>query len=485
MKPMHSLLKRQLLRSFGDSFSIPEEWQGFIRMVNDAYREADTDREMLERSLDLSSQELLQANSEMRTIFQAIPDLLFQMDGEGTILDCKAGSTKDFVLRPREQVGKRVQDVPLKSLGAKFHEAIRQVKETKSIVRIEYSLLMGDEKRLYEARLVPLFEDRIISIIRDITKDKLAEDALKESEEKYRNLVERANDGIIIIQDGIIRYANTASMKIWGGSLEEIVGIPFIDFIDPDEIPKVVERYQRRMANESIMSIYETILERRNGTEIFVELNAGMITFQGKPADLVMVRDITERKQMEGELRRSRDELELRVKERTEELARKNTEMERFIYTVSHDLRTPLISLSGFLGFIKQDAEKRDLERMNADLRIANEAVTKMDQLLMETLELSRIGRVVNPPEDVPFSGIVEDALGLASEKIRSNGFKVSVAQNLPVVHVDRIRIAEVLTNLIENSIKYMGLQANPEIEIGQRIDGKIESFSSGITELA
>ena len=477
MKPLHRLLKRQLIRSFGDSFSIPEEWQGFIRTVNDAYLEADADREMLERSLDLSSQELLQANSEMRAIFQAIPDLLFQLDSEGTILDCKAGSTKDFVLRPREQVGKRVQDVPLKSLGAKFHEAIRQVKETKSIVRIEYSLLMGDEKRLYEARLVPLFEDRIISIIRDITKDKLAEDALKESEEKYRNLVERANDGIIIIQDGIIRYANTASMKIWGGSLEEIVGIPFIDFIDPDEIPKVVERYQRRMANESIMSIYETILERRNGTEIFVELNAGMITFQGKPADLVMVRDITERKQMEGELRRSRDELELRVKERTEELARKNTEMERFIYTVSHDLRTPLISLSGFLGFIKQDAEKRDLERMNADLRIANEAVTKMDQLLMETLELSRIGRVVNPPEDVPFSGIVEDALGLASEKIRSNGFKVSVAQNLPVVHVDRIRIAEVLTNLIENSIKYMGLQANPEIEIGQRIDGEDRIF--------
>ena len=129
MKPMHSLLKRQLLRSFGDSFSIPEEWQGFIRMVNDAYREADTDREMLERSLDLSSQELLQANSEMRTIFQAIPDLLFQMDGEGTILDCKAGSTNDFALLPRELIGKRIQDVPHKSVGAEFHNAIRQVEE--------------------------------------------------------------------------------------------------------------------------------------------------------------------------------------------------------------------------------------------------------------------------------------------------------------------------------------------------------------------
>ncbi len=136
---------------------------------------------------------------------------------------------------------------------------------------------------------------------------------------------------------------------------------------------------------------------------------------------------ITERKRAEEALRKAHDELEMRVKERTEELARKNIEMERFVYTVSHDLRTPLISVSGFLGLIKQDAEKGDLDRMQADLRIANGAITKMDQLLLETLELSRIGRAVNPPEDVPFGEIVKDALGQTSEKIRSKGFKVSV----------------------------------------------------------
>ena len=187
--------------------------------------------------------------------------------------------------------------------------------------------------------------------------------------------------------------------------------------------------------------------------------------------------DITERKRMEEDLRRSRDELEKRVRRRTAELEAKNTEMERFIYTVSHDLRTPLISVSGFLGFLKQDAERGDLDQMQTDLGIANEAITKMDRLLLETLELSRIGRVANPPEDVPFEEIVEDALGQTSEKIRSRGCKVSVAQNLPVVHVDRMRITEVLANLIENSIKYMGLQANPKIEIGQRIDGKDRIF--------
>ena len=132
-------------------------------------------------------------------------------------------------------------------------------------------------------------------------------------------------------------------------------------------------------------------------------------------------------------------------------------------------------------GFVKQDAERGDLDRMQADLRIANEAVTKMDQLLLETLELSRIGRVVNPPEDVPFGEIVEDALRQTHEKIKSKGCKVSVAQNLPVVHVDRMRIMEVLVNLIDNSLKYMGSQPNPEIEIGQRSMDRIKKvFCSG-----
>jgi signal transduction histidine kinase len=181
--------------------------------------------------------------------------------------------------------------------------------------------------------------------------------------------------------------------------------------------------------------------------------------------------------QSDKELKEAHEELEIRVKERTEELARRNTEMERFIYTVSHDLRTPLISLSGLLGLLKQDAERGDLRRMNDDLRIANESITKMDQLLMETLELSRIGRVINSQEDVPLGEIVEDALGQTSEKTRSRGFRVSVAKNFPVVHVDRMRITEVLVNLIENGIKYIGSQANPEIEIGQRIVGNHRFF--------
>lgn len=186
---MHSLLKRQLRRRFGDQFAIPQEWQEFIDAINDAYRAFDTDRGMLERSLELSSQELLQANSELRAIFQAIPDLLFRLDSEGTILDYEAGGTTHFVLRPAELLGKRIQDIPLKGVGDKFCAAIRRVQETSAIASIEYTLTIQEQRLFYEARLLPLLEDQIIVIIRNITERKRAENEIHQLNVKLEQRV--------------------------------------------------------------------------------------------------------------------------------------------------------------------------------------------------------------------------------------------------------------------------------------------------------
>jgi signal transduction histidine kinase len=180
-----------------------------------------------------------------------------------------------------------------------------------------------------------------------------------------------------------------------------------------------------------------------------------------------------ETKSAEEALRKARDDLELRVKERTSELKARNAEMERFIYTVSHELRSPLISASGLVGLLIQDLEKGDEKRTKTDLKLIDNAVTKMDKLLSEILELSRVGRVMNLPEDVPFDVIVKEALDREAGDLKSRGFEVSVANDLPMVHVDRTRIMEVLVNLLENSIKYIGTQSRPRIEIGHRIDGK------------
>ncbi|MBE9570896.1 MAG: PAS domain S-box protein [Proteobacteria bacterium] len=140
----------------------------------------------------------------------------------------------------------------------------------------------------------------------EITERKQAEEALRESEEKYRNLVERANDGIAIIQDTLIKYINPRLAEICGYTFDEVAGKPFNAYIYPDEIPKVVDHYQRRLAGEEIPSIYETALRHRNGSKIDIEFNASVITYQEKPTGFVIVRDLTERKHLETQLQQAR-----------------------------------------------------------------------------------------------------------------------------------------------------------------------------------
>lgn len=181
--------------------------------------------------------------------------------------------------------------------------------------------------------------------------------------------------------------------------------------------------------------------------------------------------EIELRRQAEASLQKARDQLDLRVKERTAELESRNAEMERFVYTVSHELRTPLISVGGVLGFLKKDLEDEDEQRIETDLRLIGNALTRMDQLLGETLELSRIGRIINQPEDVSFDEVVSEALDQTEGSIKARGVNVSMADGLPPVRVDKMRIVEVLVNLIENSVKYMGDQPHPRIEIGHRSD--------------
>ena len=141
--------------------------------------------------------------------------------------------------------------------------------------------------------------------IRDITERKRVEMELRESEEKYRTLINRANDAICVIQDGIIKMCNPRLPEFWGGSGDEIMGRPFTDFVHPDALSKLIDIYKRRISGESAPSLYETTLMHKDGSRSFVEVNAGVIVYEGRPADLVIVRDINDRKKAEDTLRES------------------------------------------------------------------------------------------------------------------------------------------------------------------------------------
>ena len=155
------------------------------------------------------------------------------------------------------------------------------------------------------------------------------------------------------------------------------------------------------------------------------------------------------------------------------ELEARNEEMSRFNYTASHDLRSPLITIKGFLGLLEQDAAAGNGERMQDDItRIAN-AANRMSRLLDELLEFSRIGRLAAKPEEVPLGELAREAVELVAGQISERGVQVTVDTGLPVVYGDRSRLLEVLQNLIDNAVKFMGDEPNPRIEIGARKDGE------------
>jgi PAS domain S-box-containing protein len=150
------------------------------------------------------------------------------------------------------------------------------------------------------------------------------------------------------------------------------------------------------------------------------------------------------------------------------ELEAKNAELERFTYTVSHDLKSPLFTIRGFLGYLEEDAMAGNYERMKSDIQRITDATNKMQQLLNELLELSRVGRITNESETIPFEELTREAVELVQGHIMEHGVSVHIDADMPDVFGDRQRLREVVQNLVDNAAKFMGDQLEPRIEIGQ-----------------
>ncbi len=172
---------------------------------------------------------------------------------------------------------------------------------------------------------------------------------------------------------------------------------------------------------------------------------------------------------------------ELRCAEREREelivaLEAQNTQLERFAYAVSHDLKTPLITIKGHLGALSEDVRTGNTEFVEQDMGFISNAADQMGALLQDVLDLSRIGRLVNPPSDLSLVELVRESLQFLPKEALEP-IQVDISPDLPMVYGDRERLLEVLQNLIENAAKYMGNQREPRIEIGRRVDGQDQVF--------
>ena len=285
---------------------------------------------------------------------------------------------------------------------------------------------------------------------------------LAESEEKYRLISE-------VISDYTFSTKLNAEGRLFlnwvAGAFETITGYTYEEYVarggwlaalHPDDVEQDARDMEALHQNRAVVTELRTFTKsgelrwvRVYGHPVWDPARQQLVGIYGA------VQDITERKQAEAE----REAL-------IRELEAKNAELERFAYTVSHDLKSPLITIRGFLGFVEQDAAAGNLERVRSDLGRIGDAVEKMQRLLNELLELSRVGRVIGPRQRVPLAPLVREA---AQRVAGVESVEVILAPELPVVEGDRVRLLEVFENLLANAVKFMGGQAAPRIEVGVR----------------
>lgn len=287
----------------------------------------------------------------------------------------------------------------------------------------------------------------------DITALKNAEEALRRSEARLRALLIGIPDMIFeFSRDGAILQFIPSSNSHPLFPPEQFIGRTIGEFL-PSLADQTTFAIERALESGHVHAFqYDLFQDGKNRTF------EARITPLGSDTVLAIVRDVSLQKWIEEE----REKLIV-------ELEEKNAELERFTYTVSHDLKSPLITIRGFLGYIREDSKSGNLTRLDADIQRISAATEKMQTLLNDLLELSRVGRLINKPIEVQFGDLVKETLELLHGRISQSGVTVSVAENLPAVMVDYERLIEVLQNLIDNACKFMGDRTDPRIEIGHQ----------------
>jgi PAS domain S-box-containing protein len=403
---------------------------------------------------------LTESEERYRSLFENNHATMLIIDpGDGTIVDANPAACR-FYGWPREELQgmhlDKINTLPREQLMAEMSQACaaprhlhfefshrRADGSTRNVEVFSGPISMGGKRLLY-------------SIIHDITDRRKAERALKESHEMVLKLTAQI-PGVVYqyrtFPDGRSSFPfSTHGMNtIYEVTPEDVRedATPVFGRLHPEDRDRILQEITESARTLNPFHCEFRVVLPRQGLRWRLSnaqperLEDGSTLWHG------IILDDTERKLAEQALQ-----------ERNEELV-------RFVYTVSHDLKSPLVTIQTFLGYLEKDMQSGDAARINTDMEYIRRAASRMLQLLDELLELSRIGRKMNSSEDVTLQEIAQAAQEQVAGQIAERRARVEVTDLPLMLHGDRQRLLELFQNLLDNSVKFMGDQASPLIQIG------------------
>jgi PAS domain S-box-containing protein len=425
---------------------------------------------------------LRESDAQLTSIYNTVGDVIFllSIEEEENYRFISVNQSFDRITGiSREQViGKRVNEIiqepSLSLVLGKYRQAIKE----KTIVRWEETTVYPTGRLTGEVSVAPVFDvagccTHLVGSVHDTTERNKAEEALRESEERYRNILEVSPVGIAVHQDGKIVFINQAGLKLLGAeSYDQIIGKHISEIIHPDELDRAWDRIKRMMAGEKGLYPTEDVYIKLDGTPINVEVMATPLTFNLKPAVQVIVMDITERKRAEEKIRKLTEELEQRVVKRTAQLVEANKELEAFSYSVSHDLRAPLRHISGYVDLLNKRFHDSLPEKGKHYLDSIADSAHQMGALIDDLLQLSKTGRQELKMADLDMNQVIQEALDLIKHEQKDRDIEWIIA-NLPIVFGDHSLLRLVWINLLSNAVKFTRTRNKTRIEINFRSENE------------
>lgn len=378
-----------------------------------------------------------ETDQRCRVLFENLNDGMFFADAQGRFFDVNGAACKQLGYTREELLRMSVRDIaptPSKTMRELFaaFENSSQVRY-ESVHRTKDGQLVPVELTLCKIPFQGAFA--VAGIARDLTEQRRIEAEIREAHTRMQAILQTLPDLLFEIdEDGVIRDFHSSRTDLLTVPVERFLGNKIGDFTTPEISFAIM-----RSIHEAIEHGLSTGTQYQVRGQRWFELSAArrLVSHGQRACAVALARDITERKEHEQELLRS------------------NEELSRFTYTVSHDLKSPLVTIRSFAGMLRKDLVKGDSERVERDLHFIEKAAARMHQLLEDLLQLSRVGRKTNAPERMSLQELVRDTCELVAGQITQNGAAIEVTSTPLWLHGDRTRMLEVFQNIIDNAIKF------------------------------